>query len=83
MTATMPRSTITTPTDREIRVERVFNASRDRVWRAYTDPAQVAQWWGRGNKLVIEKLELVRGGIGATSSTRPMAKTGSRVATAR
>lgn len=63
MTATTPpRATITTPTDREIRVERVFNASRDRVWRAYTDPVQVAQWWGRGNKLVIERMEVVRGG---------------------
>jgi uncharacterized protein YndB with AHSA1/START domain len=54
--------TITTPTDREIHIERVFNASRDRVWRAMTDPTLVAQWWGRGNKLVIEKFELERGG---------------------
>jgi uncharacterized protein YndB with AHSA1/START domain len=27
-----------------------------------TDPELVAEWWGRGNKLVIEKLELKRGG---------------------
>jgi uncharacterized protein YndB with AHSA1/START domain len=27
-----------------------------------TDPKLVAQWWGRGNKLVIEKMELERGG---------------------
>jgi uncharacterized protein YndB with AHSA1/START domain len=27
-----------------------------------TDPALVAEWWGRGNKLVIEKMELERGG---------------------
>lgn len=53
---------ITTPTDREIRVERVFNAPRERVWRAYTDPKLVAQWWGRGNKLDIERLEVERGG---------------------
>jgi uncharacterized protein YndB with AHSA1/START domain len=53
---------LTTPSDREIRVERVFNASRDRVWRALTDPQLVAQWWGRGNKLVVERLELKRGG---------------------
>ena len=26
------------------------------------DPALIAQWWGRGNKLVIEKHEPVRGG---------------------
>lgn len=55
-------STITTPTDREIHIERIFNAPRDRVWQAMTDPKLVAQWWGRGNKLVIEKLEVERGG---------------------
>jgi uncharacterized protein YndB with AHSA1/START domain len=56
------RATVTTPSNREIRVERIFNASRDRVWRAFTDPTQLAQWWGRGHKLVIERLEVVRGG---------------------
>ena len=62
MTPTPNRATITTPTDRTIHVERIFNAPRERVWRAMTDPALLAQWWGRGNKLDIEKLELKRGG---------------------
>ena len=62
MTATAKQSTLTTPTDRTIRAERIFNAPRDRVWRAYTDPKLVAQWWGRGNKLVIERDEVERGG---------------------
>ena len=62
MTATPPRATFTTPSDREIRVERIFNASRERVWRAMTDPALIVQWWGRGNRLVIERDELERGG---------------------
>lgn len=53
---------VTTPTDREYRVERIFAAPRDRVWRAMTDPALVAQWWGRGNPLVIERDEVVKGG---------------------
>jgi uncharacterized protein YndB with AHSA1/START domain len=53
---------ITTPSDREIRIERIFNAPRDRVWRAMTDPALVAKWWGRGNTLVIERMEVERGG---------------------
>jgi uncharacterized protein YndB with AHSA1/START domain len=56
------KATITTPTDREIHIERIFNASRDRVWKAMTDPTLVAQWWGRGNTLVIERMELKRGG---------------------
>jgi uncharacterized protein YndB with AHSA1/START domain len=53
---------VTTPTDREIRIERTFNAPRERVWRAMTDPELVAQWWGRGNKLVIERMEVSKGG---------------------
>jgi uncharacterized protein YndB with AHSA1/START domain len=48
--------------DREFRVERVFDAPRDLVWRAFTEPALVAQWWGRGNKLDVERLEVRRGG---------------------
>ena len=55
-------STVTTPTDREIRIERIFDSPRDRVWRAFTEPELLALWWGRGNKLVIERLEVERGG---------------------
>ena len=53
---------LTKPSDREIRVERIFDASRERVWKAYTDPEQLAQWWGRGNKLDIVRYEFERGG---------------------
>jgi uncharacterized protein YndB with AHSA1/START domain len=58
----MTKATITTPGDRDIRIERIFNAPRDRVWKALTDPKLVAQWWGRGNKLVVERMEVERGG---------------------
>lgn len=54
--------TVTTPSEREIRTERVFNASRERVWEAYTTPELLTQWWGRGNPLTIERFELERGG---------------------
>ncbi len=53
---------VSTPTEREIRIERTFDAPRERVWRAFTDPTLVAQWWGRGHKLVIERMEVKRGG---------------------
>lgn len=56
------RAILTTPSEREIRVERIFNAKRERVWQAMNDPALIAQWFGRGNKLVVEKHEPVRGG---------------------
>jgi uncharacterized protein YndB with AHSA1/START domain len=56
------KATVTMPTDRSLHIERVFNAPRQRVWRAMTDPKLLAQWWGRGNNLVIERQELRRGG---------------------
>jgi uncharacterized protein YndB with AHSA1/START domain len=63
MTDTAPRrATITTPADREVRIERIFDAPRSKVWKALTDPSLLAQWWGRGNKVVIEKYEPQRGG---------------------
>lgn len=55
-------ATLTTPSDREVRTERVFDAPRDRVWRALTEPQLLARWWGRGNTLVIERMELEKGG---------------------
>ena len=62
MKKSVATSKVTTPTDREIRTERVFNAPRQRVWQAFTEPKLVARWWGRGNKLVIERMEVERGG---------------------
>lgn len=62
MNGTAERATITAPTEREIRIERTFNAPRDRVWRAWTEPELIAQWWGRGRTTVIEEMEVERGG---------------------
>jgi len=56
------KAIITPQGDRAVRIERIFNAPRERVWKAMTDPDLVAQWWGRGNKLVVEKYEAARGG---------------------
>jgi uncharacterized protein YndB with AHSA1/START domain len=53
---------MSTPSEREVRVERIFNAPRERVWQAMTNPELVAKWWGRGNKVVVERMELERGG---------------------
>ena len=62
MTRTSPKAKVTTPSDREIHIERIFAAPRERVWKAMTDPKLVAQWWGRGNNVVIERMEVERGG---------------------
>jgi uncharacterized protein YndB with AHSA1/START domain len=37
---------ITTPSDREIAMKRVFNAPRALVWEAWTTPALVKRWLG-------------------------------------
>lgn len=36
----------TTPSDREIRLTRLFDAPRDLVWEAMSTPEHVRQWWG-------------------------------------
>lgn len=56
------KHTSTTVDDRTIRVERVLDAPRDLVWRAFSEPELVAQWWGRGNKVDIERFEFEKGG---------------------
>jgi len=56
------KHTMTQPTDRTLKVERTFDAPRDRVWRATTEPKLLAQWWGRGNPVDIERYEFVKGG---------------------
>lgn len=57
------RPRVTTPSDREIRIERTFEASRDRVWKALTDPALVSRWWGpNGCRVEVERMEVRPGG---------------------
>ena len=50
--------------DREIVMSRVINAPRELVWRAWTEPDQVAQWWGpRGFTTTIKKHDFRVGGV--------------------
>ncbi len=47
----------------EIRILRVYDAPVKTVWDAWTDPAQVAQWWGpRGFTLTTHSKDLRVGG---------------------
>ncbi len=57
------RSTVTLPGEREIHVERVFEAPPERVFAAYTDPELIPQWWGpRNTTTIVEELDAVTGG---------------------
>lgn len=58
----MTKKAIVTYRERELHVERIFEAPRDRLWTAVTNPELLAKWWGRGNELDIEIYEFKRGG---------------------
>jgi uncharacterized protein YndB with AHSA1/START domain len=56
-------TTFTTPSDREIGMSRVFDAPRELVWAAYTDPKHVANWWGqRSSTTIVDKMDVRPGG---------------------
>jgi uncharacterized protein YndB with AHSA1/START domain len=56
----MNETTVTTPSELEIRVERIFDAPRAHVFSVWTDPALVPEWWGDGT--VVEELDVRPGG---------------------
>ena len=51
---------VTTPTDTEIRLERVFEAPRERVFAVWTDPALIPEWWS--DNTVVEEMDVRSGG---------------------
>lgn len=55
---------VTTPSDTEIVVTRAFEAPRDLVWQAYTEPAHLRQWMGgfEGWVMTVCEMELRPGG---------------------
>jgi uncharacterized protein YndB with AHSA1/START domain len=49
--------------EREIHTERVFNAPRERVYAAFTDPELIPRWWGRRKDTVtVDKMDVREGG---------------------
>lgn len=59
-----PKATrLMAPGEREILTERVFDAPRDRVVAAFTDPQLISRWWGlAASETRVELLELRAGG---------------------
>ena len=57
------RAVVTTPTDREIHIERMLDAPRDLVFAVQTDPALIPEWWGpRGTTAVVDYMDVRAGG---------------------
>ncbi len=44
-------------------LDREFDAPRDMVWRAWTDPELLSRWYGPGVETVIHKFDLKPGGV--------------------
>ena len=47
----------------DLTYERTFDAPRELVWKAHTDPELVAKWWGpQGHQTRVEEMDLRPGG---------------------
>jgi uncharacterized protein YndB with AHSA1/START domain len=53
-------TTVTRPSELEIRVEREFDAPREHVFSVWTDPQLIPEWWGEGT--VVEEMDVRPGG---------------------
>jgi uncharacterized protein YndB with AHSA1/START domain len=52
--------------------ERTFDAPRERVWQAFTDPEIVPHWWGqKGSTTVVEMMDVRPGGKWRYVSSAP------------
>ncbi|MDX1995490.1 MAG: SRPBCC family protein [bacterium] len=55
---------IAEPGSHAIQMSRVFNAPRQLVFRAFTDPSLIPQWWGpQGITTFVDQMEVKQGGI--------------------
>jgi uncharacterized protein YndB with AHSA1/START domain len=47
----------------DLTFERTFDAPRDKVWNAFTDPEQIPHWWGKhGTTTIVEEMDVRPGG---------------------
>ena len=56
----MNTTTVTTPSELEIRVERLFDAPLAHVFSVWTDPKLIPEWWGHDT--VVEEMDVRPGG---------------------
>jgi uncharacterized protein YndB with AHSA1/START domain len=62
--STNAASPVPASSDREIVTTRVFEVPRERLFRAWTDPEQLAEWWGpKGFTNTFQEFDLRPGGF--------------------
>jgi uncharacterized protein YndB with AHSA1/START domain len=50
--------------DKELNITRLINAPRELVWKVWTDPEHVAQWWGpTGFTNTVHEMNVKAGGV--------------------
>ena len=63
MTQSAKTMQVTTPSDREVVLTRAFDAPRELVFEAWTNPEHVRHWWGlRGSTMVLCEADVRPGG---------------------
>jgi uncharacterized protein YndB with AHSA1/START domain len=57
-------NTFTSVEDRELIITRVFHAPRELVYKVWTDPEHIPQWWGpRGFTITVQEIDVRPGGV--------------------
>lgn len=57
-------------------IRRTFDAPRERVWAAWTDPAEVDQWWGPdGFSTTTDAMDVTPGGVWTFEMVGPEGET--------
>ena len=47
----------------DLTFERTFDAPREKVWKAFTDPDAIPRWWGKhGTTTIVEEMDVRPGG---------------------
>jgi uncharacterized protein YndB with AHSA1/START domain len=63
MVAKPSAHTLTTPSDREIVMSRVFDAPRALLFKVFLDPESIPHWWGpRGTTTIVDQMDVRPGG---------------------
>ena len=56
-------TTATTTKSADFVISRVFDAPRDLLWKCFTEPERMKQWWGpKGFTVLVSKMDLRPGG---------------------
>ncbi len=60
----------------EVTATRIFNSTKDQVWKAYTDPDLIPEWWGpRFLKTSVDRMDFRVGGAWRFVHEDPSEKT--------